>query len=148
MDLSFLPAVNATLNGIAALLLAVGYAMIRSGRIRAHACCMIGAFSTSAVFLVSYVTHYVWRAGVKGGAHTPYNAEGLLKTFYYLMLLSHILLALAVPVLAIRMLWLAGQRRFENHRRLGRVAVPIWFYVSVTGVLIYFMLYQWNPPAP
>lgn len=142
MDLSFLPAVNAALNASAAVLLFVGYRLILQRRIEAHRNCMIAAFITSSIFLVTYVTHYIWRASVVGGTHTLYH--GPLPLLYYVILLTHILLAMIVPVLAVVLIVLAFRKRFEVHKRIARVALPLWLYVSVTGVLIYFMLYHLN----
>ena len=147
MNLSFLPAVNASLNGLAAVLLAVGLVFILQKKINAHRNCMIAAFVTSCIFLVSYVAHYIWRFMEQGGAHTQYNGSSALKTFYYVMLISHILLAMLVPFLAITLLYLGFKRRDALHRRIAKFAWPIWMYVSVTGVLIYLMLYHFNPPA-
>ena len=141
MDLSFLPAVNATLNAIAGVLLVIGYVLIRRGQQKAHRNCMIAAFAVSTVFLICYVAHKIYM----GGVHTPYNGNGVIKTLYTIMLISHIILAMTVPVLAIIMIRLGLKGRLDKHRRLGRVALPIWLYVSVTGVLIYMMLYHWNP---
>jgi uncharacterized membrane protein YozB (DUF420 family) len=146
MDLSFLPLVNACLNGLALVLLLVGFAFIRAKRIGAHRTAMLAAFTTSGLFLVTYVTHYVWRAAVKGGTHTKYNGEGLLAGFYYGMLISHIILAIAVPILAIMLIRLGLTKRYEAHKKIARYAFPIWVYVSITGVLIYLMLYPLNPP--
>jgi len=140
LDLSFLPAVNATLNGLAAVLLTVGLVLIKRGRREAHKRAMLGAFSLSALFLVSYVVHYVWRAAVKGGAHTRY--EGPASTLYYLILISHIILAITAPFFAIALIRLGLTGRFEKHKRLARVGWPVWMYVSVTGVVIYLMLYH------
>lgn len=145
MNLSFLPGVNATLNGLAAILLVVGYVQIRRRRIDAHRNCMMAAFAASCLFLVFYVTHYVWRASVTGAAHTTYQGPG--KTFYYAMLASHILLAMAVPLLAVVLIRLGLQRRDALHRRIARFALPVWLYVSVTGVMIYVMLYHLNATA-
>lgn len=144
MDLSFLPAVNASLNGLAAALIVTGVVLIKRKHIIAHRNCMIAAFSVSCLFLVSYVTHYIWRAQVKGGTHTKFEGAAILKAVYYPMLISHILLAIAVPVLTIAMIRLGLTRRVETHRRLAKYAVPIWLYVSVTGVMIYVMLYHLN----
>ena len=145
VQLTFLPAVNASLNGLVIALLLSGLAMINRKRIFAHKMFMLGAFAASCLFLVCYVTHYVWRASVKGGAHTPFAGEGVVKMLYYLMLISHIVLAMVVPVLAIWLIRLGLSRRYDRHRRVARIAYPIWMYVSVTGVLIYFALYHWNP---
>lgn len=145
MDLSFLPAVNASLNGLAAVLLVTGFVLIKQKRIAAHRACMMSAFAASSLFLVFYLTHYVWRARATGTAHTVYH--GPVPAFYYGMLITHILLAMAVPVLAIWLIRLGLARRDALHRRVARFALPIWLYVSVTGVLIYFMLYHLNPRA-
>ncbi len=147
VDLSMLPAVNAALNGVAAALLLTGFIFIKRGNVAAHTRCMIGAFGVSAIFLVSYVTHYVWRAKVAGGAHTTFNHDGVIRLAYYIMLLTHIVLAITVPIFAVMLVRLGMTRRFDKHRRLARFAYPIWMYVSVTGVLIYFALYHWNAPA-
>lgn len=142
MDLSFLPHVNASLNALATVLLIVGVVLIKQKRIDAHRKTMLLTFATSCLFLVFYVTHYVWRATVKGGAHTPYL--GPMKPIYYSMLISHIVLAMAVPILAVLMIRLGLKRADEKHRRLAKFTFPIWLYVSVTGVLIYVMLYHMN----
>ena len=145
MDLSFLPAVNATLNGFACVCLMTGLAMIKRRRIEAHRRCMLSATVLTGLFLVCYVTHYIWRAMEKGGLHTKYNGLGLDRTLYYTVLLSHIVLAVSVPPLAVWLIRLAMTGRFEQHRRLAKIALPIWMYVSVTGLMIYFMLYWLNP---
>lgn len=145
LDLSFLPKVNASLNAMAVVLILVGVGFIKRKNIAAHRATMLTAFATSGLFLVFYITHYIWRAQVKGGVHTKYN--GPMPILYYLMLVSHILLAMAVPVLAIWLIVLGFKRRDALHRRIAKIAVPVWLYVSVTGVLIYFILYHLNPPA-
>jgi uncharacterized membrane protein YozB (DUF420 family) len=146
LDLSFLPAVNASLNALATVLLLLGFYFIKQKRIDAHRKTMLTAFGTSCLFLVFYVTHYVWRVSHTGTAHTKYF--GPAKGFYYGMLLSHILLAMTVPVLAVIMIRLGLKRQDEKHRRLAKFTFPIWLYVSITGVLVYFMLYHMNQPAP
>lgn len=147
-DLSFLPFVNACLNGLATVLLVVGLILILKKNIVAHRRVMVSAFTVSCIFLVTYVTHYIWRAAVKGGVHTRYNGEGFDLYLYYGMLISHILLAMLVPFLAIALLWLGFTKRYQTHKRIARFAWPIWMYVSITGVLIYVMLYPLNPAAP
>jgi uncharacterized membrane protein YozB (DUF420 family) len=147
MDLSFLPTVNASLNGLSAALLVTGYVLIRRRRIEAHRRCMLAAFAASCLFLVFYVAHYIWRARATGTAHTAFNGTGVLKSLYYAMLLTHILLAMIVPFLAIWLIRLGNRREDARHRRIARYALPVWLYVSVTGVLIYFVLYYLNPPA-
>lgn len=148
MDLSFLPTVNATLNGLASVLIIIGIVLIKQKKIDAHKKVMLAAFATSCLFLVSYVTHYAWRAAVKGGTHTKFNGEGFLKAIYLPMLGTHILLAMVVPFLAIWAIRLGLKRNDVLHRKVVKYTVPIWLYVSVTGVLIYVMLYHLNPPAP
>lgn len=136
-----LPLLNALLNGLAAMLLIVGRLLIKQKRIKAHRAVMLGAFVVSCLFLVFYVWHKAW----KGGVHTPYHGQGLLAWAYYVMLASHVILAMAVPVLAIMLIVLGLRRHDAQHRRLARWAWPLWLYVSITGVLIYLMLYPLNP---
>ncbi|MCC7147190.1 MAG: DUF420 domain-containing protein [Phycisphaeraceae bacterium] len=143
-DLSFLPGVNAALNGTAAVLLAVGWVLIKRKKIAAHRAAMLAAFGASSLFLICYVAHYVWRLEVKGGMHTKFVGPDWLKAGYYAMLISHILLAMAVPVLAVTLIVLGLKRKDAWHRRIARVGFPLWMYVSVTGVLIYLLLYHWN----
>ena len=127
---------NAVLNSVAALLLVVGWVAILRGNWRAHRAAMVAAFATSAVFLVCYVVYH-WLEGSR-----KYAGPESLRSVYYVILVTHVLLAVTVPVLAVRMFFLAWKGRWEAHRRLGRVAMPIWLYVSVTGVVIYLMLYH------
>ncbi len=143
MAISDLPALNATLNGIAGVLLFVGLVLIRLGRREAHRRCMISAFICSCVFLVTYVIHKILVRGV----HTPIGAEGSIRTLYYVMLFTHVVLAIAVVPLALISIRRGLSQQFDQHRRIARIAWPIWMYVSVTGVLIYFMLYRWFPSA-
>ncbi len=141
MDLSFLPGVNASLNAIAATLLLVGRGLAKRGRVAAHRRAMVGAFSVSALFLVFYVLHKASR----GFENTTFHAEGAAKLAYLALLFSHLTLAMAVPPLAIGLIVLATRGRTERHRRLARWAWPIWIYVSITGVVIYVLLYHLNP---
>ena len=141
MDAAFLPSVNAALNAVATGLLVAGRVQIGRGRERAHRQCMVGAFGVSALFLVLYVVHKASR----GFESITYQAEGLARTFYLAILFSHLTLAMAVPVLAIAMIRLGLLERRDAHRRLARIAWPVWMYVSVTGVVIYVMLYHLNP---
>ena len=145
MDLSFLPHVNATLNGIATVLLFTGFVLIKKRHITAHRNCMLAATAVSAVFLVGYVTHDIWRWAAMGGSHTLYHGQGWLKGFYYAMLLTHIVLAMTIPVFAVFLIRLGLTKRYEQHRRLAKVGFPIWMYVSITGVMIYLMLFWFNP---
>ena len=136
MSVTDLPALNATLNAISALLLTTGWILIHSGRIEAHKRCMIAAFATSALFLISYVTYHA-QVGSK-----PFPGTGMIRTIYFSVLIPHIILAAAVLPLAIITLLRGLRRQDEAHRRLARWTMPIWLFVSVTGVIVYLMLYQ------
>ena len=141
MTVNDLPALNACLNGTAAALLTAGFLFIKRGNWRAHRICMGTAFGVSCIFLITYVLHKV----LKHGVHTPFGGEGPIRTFYYVMLASHIILAIAIVPLVLITLRYALTARFDRHRAWARVTFPIWYYVSVTGVLVYFFLYQWFP---
>lgn len=143
MDLSFLPSVNASLNALASVLLIVGRGLARRHRVVAHRRVMLGAFTTSTLFLALYVAHKAWR----GFEHTPFHAEGAALLAYRVLLFSHVALAMLVPMLALTLIGLGLRGRIARHRRLARVAWPIWMYVSLTGVAIYLLLYRFNPPA-
>jgi len=136
IDLAALPAVNATLNTASALLLSLGWVLIRQRRIAAHRACMLAALLCSAVFLASYLYYHSQVGSVR------FQGTGTIRTVYFTILLSHTILAAMVPVLAIVVLRRALQRRFAAHKKLARVALPIWLYVSVTGVMVYWMLYR------
>ena len=139
---SDLSAVNATLNAISAVLLGLGYGCIRRKRVAAHRACMISATIVSALFLISYVTYHAH----VGSRH--FVGRGLARPVYFAILLSHTVLAMVVALwLAPVTLYRALRQRFDQHRRIARWTLPIWFYVSVTGVIIYFMLYHWYAPA-
>jgi putative membrane protein len=128
---------NAVMNGTSALLLAAGYAAIRAGRPALHRRLMLSAFGTSALFLVSYLT----RVAISGTHRYP--GTGPARAAYLAILGTHTLLAAAVVPLALRTAWLSlVRRRFDAHKRLGRVALPVWLYVSATGVVVYLMLYH------
>jgi len=132
---------NAVLNAVSTLLLVVGWIAIAQGQWRMHRAAMIAAFAVSAVFLVCYLTyHYLV-------GHVPFRGQGPVRTVYFTILITHIVLAVFVPILALRMFFLAWKGRWEAHRRLGRITMPIWLYVSVTGVVIYAMLYHLFPGA-
>jgi len=141
VDLSFLPAFNATLNAGAALLLVVGRRLARGQRIDAHRRVMIASFAVSSLFLALYVVHKVSR----GFVNTTLPVTGAAKLAYLVLLFSHVALAIAVPPLAIALIALGLRGRVARHRRLARWAWPIWMYVSVTGVVIYVLLYQIAP---
>lgn len=134
-----LPTVNALLNGIATVLLTAGFVFIKTGKEKAHRACMISAFSVSIIFLFFYVLHKCLVQGV----HTPFAGEGLWRRVYYTMLISHIILAILIVPLVLITLNLAIKDKRAQHRAWARWTFPIWYYVSVTGVLIYCFLYQW-----
>ena len=136
MDVSALPTVNAGLNATAALLLVAGYVLIRSGKRDAHRAAMLAAFTCSVLFLCSYL-FYHYHAG-----STRFPGTGLARTIYLSILLTHTILAAAVPFLAAITLMRALRERFSAHRAIARWTLPIWLYVSVTGVVIYWMLYR------
>jgi putative membrane protein len=136
MEISDLPTVNACLNAAAALLLVVGYWLIRQGRREAHRRVMLTAFACSILFLTSYLVYHANVGSVR------FQGTGLIRTVYLSILLTHTVLAALVPFLAAFTLGLAWKGRFDRHRRLARWTLPIWLYVSVTGVVIYWMLYQ------
>lgn len=131
-----LPAVNATLNFAATMLLLIGYRFIKTGHEQAHKRTMLAAFGTSVVFLVCYLIYH-WQIG--GGKH--FEGPPPVRTFYLTMLASHIVLAAIVPFLAIATIYTGYTDRRVSHRRLARWTFPIWLYVSITGVLIYLFLY-------
>jgi putative membrane protein len=130
---------NALLNGTSALLLASGYVAIRRGRRDIHWRLMVSAFVVSCLFLISYVVRILI-----SGTHR-YPGHGAWKAIYFAVLSSHMLLAMATPPLAIGALWLAAKRRYAVHKRLVRYTLPVWLYVSITGVLVYVLLY--HPPG-
>jgi putative membrane protein len=141
MSVQDIPALNATLNGVATVLLTIGFVLIKQGRREAHRKVMTTACIVSAVFLVGYVTHKI----LVGGVHTPFGGIGAVRTFYYVMLFSHILLAISIAYLVPRTFLLAINGDFVRHQAWAKWTFPIWYYVSVTGVLVYFFLYQWFP---
>lgn len=136
MDFSVLPAVNASLNATSALLLILGYTFIRQKAVTAHTVCMLAAFATSTLFLVSYLVYHFYHGT------TPFPGKGFLRVLYFGILLSHTVLAVAVVPLVLRTLFLALKGDFFRHIRIARVTLPIWLYVSVTGVIVYWMLYR------
>lgn len=137
-----LPAVNASLNALATVLLLVGYMFIKRGKIIAHRNTMLTSFGVSIVFLVCYLTYHYY-AGSKPFPRVPYPG---VREGYLVLLLTHVVLAAAVPVLAVITIWRAlVTKDFEKHKRIARITFPIWLYVSVTGVVIYGMLYHLAP---
>jgi len=133
-DLSFMPGVNATLNATAAILLVLGYRAIRSGQREIHKRLMVSAFAASAVFLVGYVLYHY--------AHgdTSYEGVGSIRIVYFTILITHVVLSIVMLPMILTTFYLAARQRFAMHKRLARWTLPIWLYVSVTGVVIYLML--------
>jgi putative membrane protein len=136
IDYTVLPAVNATLNAVATVFLAAGWVFIRRRQIERHRLCMLGAFVASALFLTSYL---VYHANV---GSVPFQGQGALRTIYFSILITHVVLAALILPMALMTLSRALARRFDRHRRIARWTLPIWLYVSVTGVVIYVMLYR------
>ena len=143
--LEALPAINASLNGLAGILLVVGIALIKSERKQAHGLAMGAAFTVSCLFLVCYVWHKFELHHATGGWNTKFPGPQPWKTIYLVMLATHVLLAICVPPLAIVTMRHALAGRYDAHRRLAKITFPLWLYVSVTGVMVYFFLYRWFP---
>jgi uncharacterized membrane protein YozB (DUF420 family) len=136
MTVRDLPTVNAVLNALSGILLLVGYVLIRQGRREAHRRTMLAAVACSAVFLVSYLTYHFQVGSVR------FQGQGLLRTAYFAILISHTLLAVSILPLVLVTLRHALGGRFDRHRRVARLTLPLWGYVSVTGVVVYWMLYR------
>lgn len=131
-----LPAINASLNATAALLLLWGYTLIRRKKVEVHRRVMLTAFAVSVAFLISYLTYHAQVGSVR------FQKTGAIRTVYFTILLTHTILAAAVAVMAPLTLFRAWTGNFRLHRRLARITFPIWLYVSVTGVVVYWMLYR------
>lgn len=161
MTIQDIPALNAALNGIATVLMTAGFIFIkqaqgdtdptrRAARIGTHRRLMLSAGVVSAIFLVGYVTHKVLKGATAGpgeALHTEFGGEGAIRTIYRTMLFSHIVLAASIAYLVPRTFSFALRGQFDRHRAWARWTFPIWYYVSITGVLVYFFLYQWWPAA-
>ena len=138
MNYSLLPHLNAILNGTSALFLIVGYFFIRRKIVSLHRVCMLGALTASSLFLISYLIYHAQVGSVR------FQGQGHVRVFYFAVLISHTILAVTVVPLAIITLRRALHKRFNRHRRIARWTFPIWLYVSVTGVMVYFMLYHFD----
>jgi uncharacterized membrane protein YozB (DUF420 family) len=136
MDVSGLPAVNAGLNSISTVLLGAGYYFIRQGQREKHRVVMLAAFGSSCLFLTSYLVYHYHAGSV------PFQGQGWIRPVYFTILITHIILAAAIVPLALVTLTRALREKYDRHRRIARWTFPIWMYVSVTGVVIYLMLYQ------
>lgn len=132
--LDFLPHLNATINGTVSILLVVGYILIRKGNRKAHQFVMTLAIVLSALFLISYVLYHTTHES------TSYGGEGVMRTIYFFILLTHIVLAIVIVPLVLITFSRALMERFDKHRKIARITFPLWLYVSVTGVLVYLMI--------
>lgn len=145
MTIQDIPTLNAALNATATALILTGFVLIKQRKIEAHRACMLTAGAVSALFLVGYVAHKILIRGV----HTPFGGESpALRAFYFTMLFTHIVLAMAIAYLVPRTFLLAIKGDYERHRKWAKFTFPIWLYVSVTGVLVYLFLYVWWPAVP
>jgi uncharacterized membrane protein YozB (DUF420 family) len=135
-DYTILPTVNATLNAISGIFLLAGYVLIKRRHINAHRNAMLGAFASSTLFLISYLVYHA-QAGSR-----PFTGQGVIRYVYFAILLSHIVLAAAILPMAISTLSRGLRGRYVEHKRIARKTFPAWMYVSVTGVIVYLMLYQ------
>lgn len=136
MTVTDLPALNAALNTLATVFLLAGYAFIRQGRIGAHRVAMLAALATSVAFLTSYVIYHA-QAGSR-----PFTGTGWIRYVYFAILVTHVVLAIAIVPLVAMTVSRALTARFDTHRRIARITWPLWIYVSITGVIVYVMLYQ------
>ncbi len=137
----FFPPLNASLNALSGVLLMIGYALIRQRRIQAHKRFMLAACTSSVLFLICYVTYHT----IRGGVVTKFAGTGAWRTLYLSILTSHTILAVVILPLAILSVYNGLKMRVPQHRRVARWTFPLWMYVSVTGVLVYFFLYHWFP---
>ena len=135
----FLPHLNAILNSTSAVLLLSGYSFIRRGNVRAHRNCQVTAVVTSALFLISYLTYHYFHGS------TRFTGQGVVRPVYFVILISHTILAVVIVPLILITIYRAARGDFERHRRIARWTLPLWLYVSVTGVIVYLMLYQIYP---
>ncbi len=141
MNVYDLPPINASLNAASTILIALGWFFIRRDRKKQHIACMVSALLTSTAFLACYL---IYHFNIKGHG-VPFTHPGIVKPIYKTLLLTHVVLAIAILPLIIMTVIPALRAVFDKHRRMGRITMPLWLYVSVTGVIIYFMLYQWFP---
>ncbi len=145
--LSLLPHLNATLNALSGLFLLTGFYFIMRRRVAEHRFCMLAASSISGLFLVSYLTHHSLRTYYLGLGPTRFTGEGLVRPVYFTILTSHTILAAVVAPFVLLTLWRGLKGRYDAHRRIARLVFPVWLFVSVTGVIVYLMLYQLYPPS-
>ncbi len=136
MDLSVLPSINASLNALSAVFLLLGYFFIRQGKQQAHKRSMLAASSTSLLFLICYLYYHAYHGA------TRYQGQGAIRTVYFSILISHTILAVVILPFILRTLYLGLRGQFEKHAKIARIVFPLWVYVSVTGVVIYWILYR------
>ena len=135
----YLPHVNAFLNTTSTVFLIIGFIMIRKGRIRAHLKCQLAAVICSTLFLISYLTYHYYHGD------TRFLGQGIVRPFYFTILITHVILAMIIVPLVLVTLYRAWQSNFVRHKRIARWTLPIWLYVPVTGVIVYLMLYHLYP---
>ena len=145
ISIDMLPTINAALNALATVLLLIGFIFIRQKKVDAHKTTMLSAFGVSVLFLISYLTYHTLRQMQEGVGHTKWEVDGWIRPVYYVILISHIILAAFVPFLAIGTIVLGLKNKISAHRRLAKITWPIWMYVSITGVMVYVLLYQVHP---
>jgi putative membrane protein len=145
MSIYDLPAVNASLNGLSAILLTAGFICIRQKKISAHRTCMISAFCVSVIFLICYLTYHSYLAIVLHKGPTHFLNPPWFRPIYLAILISHTILAMVIVPLILTTLFLALTQRFDKHKKIARWTWPLWMYVSVTGVVVYLLLYQIFP---
>ncbi len=136
MSVSMLPTLNAFLNATSAVLVVAGVICIRAKKIGAHTLCMLSACAVSTAFLISYLTYHAQVGSIR------FTGTGWIRPVYFAILISHTILAVVIVPLVLRTLWLAGRKRFTQHTAVARWTVPLWLYVSITGVLVYWLLYH------
>ncbi len=148
MDLLHIfPHLNAALNATACVFLIAGFYFIMRGRIERHRACMLTASAVSAIFLASYLAHHALRSYYFGIGPTRFTHTGLIRPVYFTILASHTILAAAVAPFILLTLYRGLKEQFDKHRRIARLVYPIWLYVSITGVVVYLILYQLYPPS-
>lgn len=141
IEVNSLPHINACFNALSSLLLIIGFIFIKKGNVTAHKKCMLSALFCSSLFLVGYLTYHYFHGT------TRFTAEGVVRTVYFSILISHTLLSMLIVPLIGLLLWFAFKQKFHSHKRLAKWTFPMWLYVSISGLLVYFFLYHWYPPA-
>ncbi len=145
MNLAELPLINAILNCISAVLLVLGFSFIKQKKIKQHKITMISAFIISILFLTCYLLHKYHLFTTTGTFNTTFKGDGFWKISYFVLLISHLILAITVPFLAVITLFRGLKMNIVMHKKIARITLPVWLYVSVTGVLVYLMLYKFFP---